>query len=44
MPYTVIFCLKPKSNNFPQRGTVRDDIRPGLRITQHKKCAILAFG
>jgi len=28
---------------FPHRGTCRDDIRPGLRITNHKKRAVIAF-
>lgn len=28
---------------FPHRGTKRDDIRPGLRITNHKKRAVIAF-
>jgi toxin ParE1/3/4 len=27
----------------PYRGTQRDDIRPGLRITHYKKSAIIAF-
>ncbi len=27
----------------PHRGTPRDDIRPGLRITHYKKSAIVAF-
>jgi plasmid stabilization system protein ParE len=29
--------------NFPLRGTVRDDIRPGLRITNYRKRTIIAF-
>jgi plasmid stabilization system protein ParE len=29
--------------NFPQRGTRRDDIRPGLRITHYKKRTVIAF-
>ncbi len=28
---------------FPRRGTRRDDIRPGLRITNYKKRAVIAF-
>lgn len=28
---------------FPHRGTKRDDIRPGLRITNYKKRAVIAF-
>jgi toxin ParE1/3/4 len=30
-------------STFPQRGTQRDDVRPGLRITNHKKRAVIAF-
>ena len=29
--------------HFPHRGTRRDDIRPGLRITNYKKRAVIAF-
>jgi plasmid stabilization system protein ParE len=28
---------------FPHRGTRRDDIRPGLRITNYRKRAVIAF-
>lgn len=28
---------------FPKRGNRRDDIRPGLRITNYKKRAVIAF-
>jgi len=28
---------------FPHRGTRRDDVRPGLRITNFKKRAVIAF-
>lgn len=28
---------------FPLRGTPRDDVRPGLRITNYKKRAVIAF-
>lgn len=28
---------------FPLRGSMRDDIRPGLRITHYKKRAVIAF-
>ena len=28
---------------FPNRGACRDDIRPGLRITNYKKRAVIAF-
>jgi len=29
--------------DFPQRGTRRDDVRSGLRITNYKKRAVIAF-
>ena len=29
--------------DFPMRGTRRDDVRPGLRITNYKKRAVIAF-
>lgn len=28
---------------FPHRGTVRDDVRPSLRITNYKKRTVIAF-
>ncbi len=28
---------------FPLRGTLRDDVRPGLRVTNYKKRAVIAF-
>ncbi len=28
---------------FPNRGTCRDDVRPGLRITNYKKRAVIVF-
>ena len=28
---------------FPRRGTMRDDIRPGLRITRHRNRTVIAF-
>lgn len=28
---------------FPHRGTSRDDIRPGLRITHYRKRTVIAF-
>lgn len=28
---------------FPQRGMPRDDIRPGLRITNYRRRAVIAF-
>lgn len=30
-------------STFPHRGTMRDDVRPGLRITNYKKRAVIAF-
>ena len=30
-------------HKFPLRGTMRDDVRPGLRITNYKKRAVIAF-
>ncbi|BET98335.1 type II toxin-antitoxin system RelE/ParE family toxin [Xenorhabdus taiwanensis] len=30
-------------STFPHRGTKRDDVRPGLRITNYKKRVVIAF-
>jgi plasmid stabilization system protein ParE len=30
-------------SSFPNRGVLREDIRPGLRITHYKKRAVIAF-
>ena len=30
-------------HTFPLRGTARDDVRPGLRITNYKKKIVVAF-
>jgi toxin ParE1/3/4 len=30
-------------STFPHRGMRRDDVRPGLRITNHKHRAVIAF-
>lgn len=30
-------------STFPKRGTRRDDVRPGLRVTNYKKRAVIAF-
>jgi len=30
-------------HSFPHRGTMRDDVRPGLRITNYKKRTVIAF-
>jgi toxin ParE1/3/4 len=37
----VDYCAAMK--NFPHRGHQRDDIRPGLRITNFKGNAVIAF-
>ncbi len=37
----VTYCESLRS--FPLRGTRRDDIRPGLRITHYKKRSVIAF-
>jgi toxin ParE1/3/4 len=37
----VEYCAKLKI--FPYRGTQRDDIRPGLRITNFRKNSVIAF-
>jgi len=28
---------------FPRRGTQRDDVRPGLRVTNYRKRVVIAF-
>ncbi len=30
-------------STFPHRGTRRDDVRPGLRVTNYKRRAVIAF-
>ncbi|HEY0341853.1 MAG TPA: type II toxin-antitoxin system RelE/ParE family toxin [Steroidobacteraceae bacterium] len=30
-------------DTFPERGTRRDDIRPGLRVTNYKHRSVIAF-
>lgn len=30
-------------HTFPLRGTMREDVRPGLRITNYKKRTVIAF-
>lgn len=37
MSFCESFCA------FPHRGTLRDDVRPGLRLTNFKKRTIIAF-
>ena len=39
----IVACCEQLSN-FPHRGTARDDIRPGLRITNYKGRTVIAFG
>lgn len=38
-----IVCYCESLNTFPHRGTKRDDVRPGLRITNYMKRAVIAF-
>ena len=38
-----IVCYCESLHTFPLRGTQRDDIRPGLRITNFKKRMVIAF-
>lgn len=37
----VTYCERLQT--FPHRGTSRDDIRPGLRITHYRKRTVIAF-
>jgi plasmid stabilization system protein ParE len=37
----VNYCESLRS--FPHRGTQRDDVRPGLRISNYKKRTVIAF-
>ena len=37
----VTYCESLRT--FPHRGTRRDDVRPGLRITNYRKRAVIAF-
>ncbi|HUW99174.1 MAG TPA: hypothetical protein VMV40_10135 [Acidiferrobacter sp.] len=37
----VMYC--EGSHTFPRRCARRDDIRPGLRVTNYKKRAVIAF-
>ncbi|AQV92377.1 type II toxin-antitoxin system RelE/ParE family toxin [Cupriavidus necator] len=38
----IVSCCE-SLGTFPHRGTMRDDVRPGLRITHYKKRAVIAF-
>lgn len=40
-PTIVTYC--EGLSTFPHRGTKRDDVRPGLRITNYKRRAVIAF-
>jgi toxin ParE1/3/4 len=31
-------------STFPHRATLRDDVRPGLRVTNYKGRTVIAFG
>lgn len=35
------FCFSLAT--FPERGTRRDDIRPGVRVTNYRKRSVIAF-
>jgi toxin ParE1/3/4 len=35
------YCLSLQT--FPMRGTGRDDIRPGVRVTNYRKRTVIAF-
>jgi plasmid stabilization system protein ParE len=37
----VTYCASLQT--FPHRGSPRDDIRPGMRITNYKKRTVIAF-
>jgi toxin ParE1/3/4 len=49
VPSQLIRCVPVLAQNTPRhdelsrRGTVRDDVRPGLRITHYKKRTVIAF-
>lgn len=38
-----IICFCEALRVFPHRGTLREDLRPGLRITHYKKRTVIAF-
>lgn len=38
-----IMAYSENLQSFPHRGTMRDDIRAGLRITNYKGSAVIAF-
>jgi plasmid stabilization system protein ParE len=38
----IVSCCESLAT-FPMRGTTRNDVRPGLRVTNYKKRAVIAF-
>lgn len=38
-----IVCYCETLQTYPYRGTIRDDVRPGLRVTNYKKRTVIAF-
>jgi len=40
---TAIIDYCESLRTFPHRGTRRDDIRPGLRVTNYRKRTVIAF-
>jgi toxin ParE1/3/4 len=38
----IVSCCEGLAS-FPHQGTARDDVRPGLRLTNYKKRAVIAF-
>jgi toxin ParE1/3/4 len=38
-----IVCYCESLHMFPHRGIMRDDVRPGLRITSYRKRTVIAF-
>ena len=37
----VAYC--ERLGSFPQRGLLRDDVRPGLRLTNYRRRTVIAF-
>ncbi|MHB1304346.1 MAG: type II toxin-antitoxin system RelE/ParE family toxin [Acidiphilium sp.] len=40
---TAIISRCETLSTFPKRGTARDDIRPGLRITSYRRRSVITF-
>lgn len=38
-----VFDYCQSLQTFPMRGTMRDDIRPGVRVTNYRKRTVIAF-